>query len=82
MQPMINGLTKFDVAVLLEKAVLLNGMLVHGTPEQKEYAKKEWELLEQQIKVHTNLDADEMTKRELALEHDTIDLKMFDLLCE
>lgn len=82
MQPKITGFTKFDAAVLLEKAILLNGMLVKGTPEQKAYAKKKWELLEPQIKMYTNVDACEMAKRELALEHDTIDFKMFDLICE
>lgn len=79
MNPTINGLNSFDVAVLLEKATLLNGMLVRGTDQQKEYAKQEWLALEPQIKLHINVDAIEMAKRELALEHD-IDLAMIDFI--
>lgn len=81
MNPTINGLNSLDVAVLLEKAILLNGMLVHGTPEQKLYAKQEWLSLETEIKLHINVDACEMAKRELALDHDSINLQMFDFIC-
>lgn len=80
MEPAIKGLNSFDVGVLLEKAIILNGMLVHGTEEQKAYAKKEWISLEPQIKLHINCDATEMAKRELALEHDSIELSMFDFI--
>lgn len=82
MNPTINGLNSLDVAVLLEKAILLNGMLVHGTPEQKLYAKQQWMPLETEIKQHINIDACEMAKRELALDHDSINLEMFDFVCK
>ena len=82
MDATITGLNSFDVAVLLEKAILLNGMLVHGTPEQKEFAKAEWSNLEKTIRMHINVDACEMAKRELALEHENIELQHFELFCK
>ncbi|WP_338657016.1 hypothetical protein V6B14_22710 (plasmid) [Sporosarcina psychrophila] len=81
MEPTITGINSFDVAVLLEKATLLNGMLVHGTPEQKSFAKKEWTILEPQIRMHINVDACEMAKRELALEHESLDLQTINSFC-
>lgn len=75
MDAKVTGLTPLDVAVLLEKAILLNGMLLHGDKEQKLYAKKEWEQLEPQIRSHINLDAFELAKRELAMSHDDLDIQ-------
>lgn len=37
--------TIFDKTVLLEKAIILNGMMVNGSSVEKRYAKKEWEKL-------------------------------------
>lgn len=68
MEGTITGINSFDAAVMLEKAILLNGLLVHGTPEQKSFAKKEWTILEPQIRMHINVNACEMAKRELAFE--------------
>lgn len=75
MDAKITGLTPLDVAVLLEKSILLNGMLLHGDKEQKTYAKKEWETLEPQIRSYINPDAFELAKRELALDHDNVELQ-------
>lgn len=80
MDAKITGLTPLDVAVLLEKAILLNGMILHGDKEQKAYAKQEWVTLEPHIQSHINLDAFELAKRELALENDGIDLQMLNEL--
>ncbi|MER2005928.1 MAG: hypothetical protein ABS939_00630 [Psychrobacillus sp.] len=74
----LKNLNALDTAVLLEKATLLNGMLVHGTPEQKKLAKKQWEQLETDIRLHVPLEAFEMAKRELALDHDNLTLDMFE----
>lgn len=82
MEPTINGINSFDAAVMLEKAILLNGMLVHGTPEQKLEAKKLWAVLQPQILLHINVDAFEMAKRELALEHESLDLQTINLFCK
>lgn len=74
----VKHLNALDTAVLLEKATLLNGMLVHGTPEQKKEAHKEWEKLEKEIRLIIPVEAFEMAKRELALDHDNITLSMFE----
>lgn len=74
-----NNLKAIDVAVLLEKAVLLNGMLLHGTPENKKFAKKEWEYLEQEIINHVPSAAFETAKRELGIEQEIGSLALFDL---
>ncbi|MEK4487891.1 hypothetical protein MHH81_20500 [Psychrobacillus sp. FSL H8-0484] len=76
MQPKITGLTSLDAAVLMEKAILLNGMILHGTAEQKAYAKEEFPKLSSVIRKHINLEAQEIAKRELALEHDFDNLDM------
>ncbi|MBO0587593.1 MULTISPECIES: hypothetical protein [unclassified Sporosarcina] len=81
MEPTITGINSFDAAVMLEKAILLNGMLVHGTHEQKSFAKKEWATLEPRIRLHINVDATEMAKRELALEHESLDLQTIEYFC-
>lgn len=72
MQPSLNGLTSLDAAVLMERAILLNGMLQHGTQEQKVYAKSEWFKLETQLLQHINQDAIEMAKREMVLDHENL----------
>lgn len=72
------NLKSIDVAVLLEKATLLNGMLVHGTKEQKKLAKEAWVQLEAEIRLHVPLEAMEIAKRELALDYDNITLNMLD----
>lgn len=82
MRPTTNGVNSFDAAVLLEKAILLNGMLAHGTPEQKVYAKSAWNTLSATINQHTNVDACEMAKRELALDHENIDLHTLNFACK
>ncbi|MEX3624917.1 hypothetical protein [Viridibacillus arvi] len=79
MQPTINDLTTFDAAVLLEKAILLNGMLANGTPQQKAKAKQFWEQLENDIRLHVNAPAFEMAKRELALDHENLEVEHFSL---
>lgn len=36
---------EFEKAVLLEKALILNGMLKNGSTVEKKYAREEWEKL-------------------------------------
>jgi len=40
---------RFELAVLLEKYSLINGMLVNGSTEQKKQAKKELQLLQNEV---------------------------------
>lgn len=40
---------RFELAVLLEKYSLVNGMLANGSPEQKKQAKKELQLLQKEV---------------------------------
>ncbi|MFA8440098.1 hypothetical protein [Pueribacillus sp. YX66] len=72
MKPEVKGLTSLDAAVLMEKMIILNGMLVHGTEEEKQRATEEWNKLEPIISRHLNCDAFEMAKRELMLEDDRL----------
>ena len=37
--------TEFDKAVLLEKAIILNGLLANGSSIEKKHAKEEWKKL-------------------------------------
>jgi len=35
LNPSLSNLSPFGVAVLLDKAIILNGMLVNGSPDEK-----------------------------------------------
>lgn len=39
------NLTSFDIAVLLEKAIILNGLIAFGNAAEKQTAKKEMEAI-------------------------------------
>ena len=41
--------TDFDKAVMVEKAIILNGLIAHGTPAQKKDAIQDWMLLKPAI---------------------------------
>ncbi|MFG3613494.1 hypothetical protein [Rummeliibacillus stabekisii] len=79
MNPSLSNLSPFDVAVLLDKAIILNGMLVNGSPEEKARAKELWIPLEKEILLNINVDAMEMAKRELALDNEMVEINHFSL---
>jgi hypothetical protein len=71
--PTIEGLSSLDAAVLMEKMIILNGMLAHGTKEENEVAKVEWEKLEKLIAQYINLEAIEEAKLELGFAVEDIE---------
>lgn len=79
MNPSLSTLSPFDVAVLLDKAIILNGMLVNGSPKEKARAKELWIPLEKEILLHINEDAMEMAKRELTLDNEMVEVNHFSL---
>lgn len=69
----MKGLDQLDTAVLLQKMIVINGMINYGTKEQKEKGKMEFKKLEPLILNSVNLAALEQAKYELNITN--IDLK-------
>ncbi|MFE4524904.1 hypothetical protein ACFRCQ_22825 [Cytobacillus firmus] len=61
----MKGLDQLDTAVLLQKMIVINGMINYGTKEQKEKGKMEFKKLEPLILNSVNLAALEQAKFEL-----------------
>lgn len=72
-KPDMKGLDQLDTAVLLQKMIVINGMINYGTKEQKEKGKMEFKKLEPLILNSVNLAALEQAKYELNITN--IDLK-------
>ncbi len=67
----MNGLDQLDTAVLLQKMIVINGMINYGNKEQKEKGKVEFKKLEPLILNSVNLAALEQAKFELNItNHD------------
>ncbi|MBN8203886.1 hypothetical protein LG291_25095 (plasmid) [Cytobacillus firmus] len=70
-KPDMNGLDQLDTAVLLQKMIVINGMINYGNKEQKEKGKVEFKKLEPLILNSVNLAALEQAKFELNItNHD------------
>lgn len=67
LQPTIEELHELDAAVLLQKITTVLGMIQNGTPEQKERAKKELEILQEEIQTYVNQDAFLQARRNLGI---------------
>ena len=65
MKPTIEGLNQLDVAILMEKYILLLGMINYGTKEQKRMARKEFQKIDSYIHNHVNAAAFELANRRL-----------------
>ncbi|MBG9590201.1 hypothetical protein [Cytobacillus firmus] len=64
-KPDMKGLDQLDTAVLLQKMIVINGMINYGTKEQKERGKMEFKQIEPLILNSVNLAAFEQAKFEL-----------------
>jgi len=62
---MISNLNQLDAAVLIEKFIVLNGMLLHGTKEEKAQAKAMLEPLQKQALEAINSEAIKQAKFEM-----------------
>ncbi len=54
-QPTIKNLNQLDTAVLLEKYIILNGLLHYGSSKQKLLAKEELATMQKEIMEQVNL---------------------------
>ncbi|WP_066297814.1 hypothetical protein [Bacillus sp. FJAT-29937] len=75
MKPTINGLNQLDTAVMLQKMIVLNGMLNYGTEEEKQKAKLELKVLYPEIGSAINLDAIEQAKYELNISDEELTIR-------
>jgi hypothetical protein len=71
-KPQLKGLTQLDTAVLLQKMIVLNGMLNYGSPEEIEKAKKELKFMETDIQKSINLAALQQAKYELNISDEEL----------
>ncbi|MED4404223.1 hypothetical protein [Metabacillus fastidiosus] len=71
-KPNIQGLDQLDTAVLLQKMVVLNGMLHYGTAEEKLRARMEFKQLQPIMNRALNLAAMEQAKQELSVSEEEI----------
>lgn len=60
-----NQLNQLDTAILLEKLIVVNGMLQYGTKEEKTFAKKEIVQLQRQVLQAINPAVIEQAKYEM-----------------
>lgn len=70
--PNISNLNQLDTAILIEKLIVLNGMLQYGTKEEKARAKKEIIPLQQQALQAVNPAAIEQAKYEMNLSKEDL----------
>ncbi|MED4728674.1 hypothetical protein P9597_11045 [Aneurinibacillus migulanus] len=66
-KPTVTDLSQLDVAVLLEKQILILGMLRNGTPEEKKRAREEAAYLQETVARHINGAARAEARRRLNL---------------
>lgn len=71
-KPNISNLNQLDTAILIEKLIVLNGMLQYGTKEEKARAKKEIIPLQQQALQAVNPAAIEQAKYEMNLSEEDL----------
>lgn len=71
-KPNMQGLDQLDTAVLLQKMIVINGMINYGTKEQKEKGKMEFKKLEPLILNSVNLAALEQAKYELNITNNDL----------
>lgn len=71
-KPDMKGLDQLDTAVLLQKMIVINGMINYGTKEQKEKGKMEFKKLEPLILNSVNLAALEQAKFELNITNNDL----------
>ncbi|ADC52230.1 MULTISPECIES: hypothetical protein [Alkalihalophilus] len=71
-KPDLHNLNQLDAAVLHEKYHLLNAMLVRGTKEEKQRAKRELEKLDTTINQTVNLHAVAVALHHLRLKPDEL----------
>ena len=71
-KPDMKGLDQLDTAVLLQKMIVINGMINYGTKEQKEKGRMEFKKLEPLILDSVNLAAIEQAKFELNITNNDL----------
>lgn len=71
-KPDMKGLDQLDTAVLLQKMIVINGMINYGSKEQKEKGKVEFKRLEPLILNSVNLAALEQAKFELNITNNDL----------
>ncbi|WP_047153664.1 hypothetical protein [Aneurinibacillus tyrosinisolvens] len=70
-KPTVTDLNQLDIAILLEKQILVLGKLRNGTPEEKVQAQKEAEELQEAIRGHVNSAAFVEARKRLGLPAET-----------
>lgn len=71
--PTLTGLNQLEAAVLMEKYVMILGMINYGTPEQKDKARAELKQMEQLIHQHVNGVAFGSAQRKLNLTEEDLE---------
>lgn len=71
-KPDMTGLDQLDTAVILQKMIVINGMINYGTKEQKEKGKLEFKKLKPLILKSVNLAALEQAKFELNITNNDL----------
>lgn len=74
MKPNITGLNQLDTAVLMQKMIVLNGMLLYGTDEEKQIARAELKSTHPEIISVINLEAIEQAKYELNISNEELSI--------
>ncbi|MED3554203.1 hypothetical protein [Cytobacillus praedii] len=74
MKPNITGLNQLDTAVLMQKMIVLNGMLLYGTDEEKQIARVELKSTHPEIISVINLEAIEQAKYELNISNEELSI--------
>ncbi|WP_156289502.1 hypothetical protein [Oceanobacillus salinisoli] len=70
--PIIQGFNTLELAVLMEKYILILGMINYGTIKQKRQARKELKTIEEYIHHHANDDAFELANLRLQLTEEEL----------
>lgn len=71
--PTVEGLNQLELAVLMEKYILLLGMINYGTKEQKKKARKEFREIDSYIHNHVNAAAFDLANRRLQFTEEELE---------